>query len=337
MRENKGITLIALVVTIIVLIILASISIGALTGKNGIIGQSKDAKEQTEIAEEKEVVSLATVKSMEKDRFGNVIRENLQEALDELAGEGKTIVTGNGRFTVTFKESERNYIINENGNVIEATNSNIFTYTEEGYITGIKEEYWYWEEKNTEAQKQNSIKVATIINFKLASVQVPNFRILKDEIGTTLVIPNEINGIKIKGIASNAFAAIKNLKEIIFSEGIQEIGNDVCYFCENLEYVSMPNGITKIGESAFEFCNIKSVNIPDTTIEIGAYCFAHSEIVDKLFIPKSVQKVGENAFSGISLDCKIYCEVDEKPEGWDSLWNGRIVGRPLDVVWGASR
>ena len=51
MKKEKGITLIALVVTIIVLIILASISIGALTGKNGIINQSKEAKEQTEIAE----------------------------------------------------------------------------------------------------------------------------------------------------------------------------------------------------------------------------------------------------------------------------------------------
>ena len=337
MKREKGITLIALVVTIIVLIILASISIGALTGKNGIIGQSKDAKEETEIAEEKEVVSLATVKSMEKDRFGNVIRENLQEALDELAGEGKTIVTGNGPFTVTFKESERNYIINENGSVIESTNSNIFTYTEDGYITGIKEEYWYWEEKTAEAQKQNSIKVATITNFELASVEIPDFRILKDEIGTTLVIPNEINGIKIKGIAPNAFSVIKNLKEIIFSEGIQEIGNNVCYFCENLEYVAMPNGITRIGESAFEHCNIKSVNIPDTTIEIGTHCFAYSEIVDKMFIPKSVQIIGEYAFSGISAERKIYCEVDEKPEGWDSHWNYRGGGSFLDVVWGASR
>lgn len=41
MKENKGITLIALVITIIVLIILAGVSIAMLTGNNGIISRCK--------------------------------------------------------------------------------------------------------------------------------------------------------------------------------------------------------------------------------------------------------------------------------------------------------
>ncbi len=41
MKENKGITLIALVVTVIVLIILAGVSIAMLTGNNGIISRNK--------------------------------------------------------------------------------------------------------------------------------------------------------------------------------------------------------------------------------------------------------------------------------------------------------
>ncbi len=119
MKREKGITLIALVVTIIVLIILASISIGTLTGKNGIIGQSKDAKEQTEIAEEKEVVSLAATKAAGVDRYGNVTKDNLEKELDELAGEGKTTVTGNGPFTVTFVESERKYVVEADGQIFD--------------------------------------------------------------------------------------------------------------------------------------------------------------------------------------------------------------------------
>ena len=119
MKREKGITLIALVVTIIVLIILASISIGTLTGKNGIIGQSKDAKEQTEIAEEKEVVSLAATKAAGVDRYGNVTKDNLEKELDELAGEGKTTVTGNGPFTVTFIESERKYAVETDGEILD--------------------------------------------------------------------------------------------------------------------------------------------------------------------------------------------------------------------------
>ena len=50
-KENKGITLIALVITIIVLLILAAVSIATLTGENGILSQAGRASEQTEIAE----------------------------------------------------------------------------------------------------------------------------------------------------------------------------------------------------------------------------------------------------------------------------------------------
>ena len=57
-RKNGegGITLIALVITIIVLLILAGVSIATLTGQNGILTRASDAKEQTEIAEVKERV-----------------------------------------------------------------------------------------------------------------------------------------------------------------------------------------------------------------------------------------------------------------------------------------
>ena len=53
-KKNKGITLIALVVTIIVLLILAGISIVMLTGQNGILNRAAEAKEKTEVAQEEE-------------------------------------------------------------------------------------------------------------------------------------------------------------------------------------------------------------------------------------------------------------------------------------------
>ena len=49
--KNKGITLIALVVTIIVMLILAAISITMITGDNSILKRAVDAKERTGIAE----------------------------------------------------------------------------------------------------------------------------------------------------------------------------------------------------------------------------------------------------------------------------------------------
>lgn len=65
MRNQKGITLIALVITIIVLLILAGVSIAMLTGKNGILTQANNAKAETTKAEaiEKINMSLNAVKS----------------------------------------------------------------------------------------------------------------------------------------------------------------------------------------------------------------------------------------------------------------------------------
>ena len=61
MKKENGITIVALVVTIIILIILAGISINLILGDNGIITVTKKAKENTELAkveEEKELNEL---------------------------------------------------------------------------------------------------------------------------------------------------------------------------------------------------------------------------------------------------------------------------------------
>ena len=50
-KRNRGITLIALVITIIVLLILAGVSIAMLTGENGILTQAEKAKTETENAQ----------------------------------------------------------------------------------------------------------------------------------------------------------------------------------------------------------------------------------------------------------------------------------------------
>ena len=57
-KKEKGITLIALVVTIIVLIILAGVSINMLVGDNGIITQAQKAKENMETAQIEEQKNL---------------------------------------------------------------------------------------------------------------------------------------------------------------------------------------------------------------------------------------------------------------------------------------
>ena len=87
LRKNKGITLIALVITIIVLLILAGVSIAMLTGQNGILTQAQNASTQTEIAEAKEKAQM-DIMAWQSERL-----ENGQDATlnDETV---KTILTG---------------------------------------------------------------------------------------------------------------------------------------------------------------------------------------------------------------------------------------------------
>ena len=57
-KNAKGITLIALVITIIVLLILAGVTIATLTGDNGILGKANEAKTKSDIVEVKEQAQL---------------------------------------------------------------------------------------------------------------------------------------------------------------------------------------------------------------------------------------------------------------------------------------
>ena len=120
MKNQKGITLLALVITIIVLLILAGITISAITGDNGIIGNAEQAKEETEIANEKEIIEKATVQAMGNNKYGNIEESELQSELDKETGEGKTEATDIGdEFEVVFIDSNRYYTVDKDGNVGE--------------------------------------------------------------------------------------------------------------------------------------------------------------------------------------------------------------------------
>ena len=116
--KNKGITLIALVITIIVLLILAGITIGTLTGENGILSNTLSSKEKTEIANEKEIVEIAAVEAKRRDKFGEVTKTRLQIALDENTEKGITNVENDEEILLaTFIESGRIYEVDKEANV----------------------------------------------------------------------------------------------------------------------------------------------------------------------------------------------------------------------------
>ena len=80
-KRNKGITLIALVVTIIVLLILAGISISMLTGQNGILNRASEAKNLNGIAQNGELVKLSAMDALSQG-LGTITDANLKTALN---------------------------------------------------------------------------------------------------------------------------------------------------------------------------------------------------------------------------------------------------------------
>ena len=84
-KKNNGITLIALVITIIVLLILAGVTIATLTGENGILTRASEASEQTKKANIEEQVKLAVTASIGED--GRIDISKLNEELQKIEGE----------------------------------------------------------------------------------------------------------------------------------------------------------------------------------------------------------------------------------------------------------
>ena len=107
-NKQKGITLIALVVTIVVLLILAGISISMLGGENGIITKAKKSKDETTLGEIKEEINVAWGKVyIDKNLEGIDINEQASRLKDILKEKDKKVqVTANaeeGKIEVIYR------------------------------------------------------------------------------------------------------------------------------------------------------------------------------------------------------------------------------------------
>ena len=94
MRKSKGITLVALVVTIVVLLILAGVSINLVLGQNGLISNAKDARDKTLEAEETEGANLNTASDYIKQTAGvsasGITAEDYGKVVTNYNADGKT-------------------------------------------------------------------------------------------------------------------------------------------------------------------------------------------------------------------------------------------------------
>lgn len=117
-ENNSGITLIALVITIVVLIILASITINIVSGKNGIIERGKQAKEQTIISQYKEKIEMIKLDVRLKYKSIEITLENLKNE---------------------FESDSQKYWVNIVEQVVDSGIEKIKLTTRDGYVFYITE------------------------------------------------------------------------------------------------------------------------------------------------------------------------------------------------------
>ena len=227
-KTNQGITLIALVITIIVLLILAAISIGVLTGDNGIIKQSQQAKEETEIAEEKEVLNLSIAQATGEDVYGNLEEEPFRERLNNNA-EGTELEKIGDNYKVTFP-SDREYIVRGDGdinqidkeNTVELVAKLVYDYQNTGtYVIGVgfaDYQLYYDFAKNSPSN--------VTINFLQEKTEKEKEKLFIDMMNFSL----ETN-----------FSTIEELFKFLHEQGIPSFTNweEVVEFIETEEYMSI--------------------------------------------------------------------------------------------------
>ena len=124
-RKNQGITLIVLVITVIVLLILAGISIATLTGNNGILTRTQEAKNKTEEADDIEKIKLAVSEAQIGDNgYQELNYSNLQKAIDN-EFEGRNVVVsdnGDGSYIISLDNNSKMYYADSTGQTISHEN-----------------------------------------------------------------------------------------------------------------------------------------------------------------------------------------------------------------------
>ena len=123
-KNKKGITLIALVITIIVLLILAGIAISMLSGENGIINKAVKARNGMDEAKAIECIKLSMTAARTNTNKTDVSEEGLKSELDKYFDNAEVTQTGSN-----------NYVIEIDGKIYKINNGQVTTGYEKETIT----------------------------------------------------------------------------------------------------------------------------------------------------------------------------------------------------------
>ena len=288
-NTSKGITLIALVMTIIVMLILVTVTI-QIAVNGGIFEYARRAKEETRASKIEEECNLwKTYKKIDKET-GTQIAESLSELLARLNQNGD----------LTKNEVD---FINENGYILVG-NKKIEFVEEEWNATDEKFFKWGSDDPN------NGLYYRIIgLNETYASELPENIVIPKRCMDIYHWAFDQYGG-ENQNIAPEVFLKIKSIR---IPNTVTSIGDEAFYSCKNLENIEVPDSVIRIGKWAFGSYNsqysTKWYNAqPDGLIVLGkvAYKYKGEPTEDTVVtIPEGVVSISNEAFKS---------EVAEKAE-----------------------
>jgi len=282
---EKGITLVALVVTIIVLLILAGITIRLVLGQNGLIKRATQAHETSTVAEKKEELDMAygtaQMDKLSKGENAKVSAIELNMALAEEKIACSVQESGNeGEFLVTFDEDNTCFTYNSNNSSITETE---------------KMKTNWWDDYTYQLDDENNKIVLTRYNGESSNAFIGSMAQIGGKQYSTVIAKTEIDE------NENSIFKGTNATRINIQNGITEIGNGAFTNCSNIVSVSIPSSVKTIKAEAFNKCNnLKTLYIPEgtETIETGAIHNGLSSL-ESVYIPTTVTSLGTNFFKDL--------------------------------------
>ena len=149
--------------------------------------------------------------------------------------------------------------------------------------------------------------VFCIVFFKFPDNSMENFVFRIDENGdaivmgytgdaSTLEIPSEYEGHKVRYISESAFAGFSSsVKKVIIPSSVREIGDDAFADCSQLKTVVLSEGLRTIGYGAFRNCSsLKKITLPESLEKIDDY-EKKAEIDNKIVGNDSKEKEEQEA------------------------------------------
>ena len=87
--------------------------------------------------------------------------------------------------------------------------------------------------------------------------------------------------------------------DVTVPEGVTSIGQGAFEWCHSLTSITIPDSVTSIGECAFSYCSsLTSITLPDGLTSIGKSTFEECSRLTGITLPDSVTSIGDSAFCG---------------------------------------